>query len=142
MNGTTEINMHDVVDFAIARGWQLPKPIDPRDRLAKEFSDAARQETRYDKRTLLPYRANHAVTETRNGKQLTFWIDIDNATRPKMQKSLVQRREQMVGDAYQLTLDMDHWNDVNSAEQPIKLPMDFTFDVALRKAADGLDEAV
>lgn len=103
------------------------------DRLARDFSDAVRQEIRYDESTSLPYRANHAVTESRNGAQLTFWIDIDEAPRRTMHKSLVQRREQMVGDALQLSLDMDHWNDRNKNEEPILLPLDFEFDVQLRK---------
>jgi hypothetical protein len=64
---------------------------------------------------------------------LTFWIDIDEAPRRTMHKSLVQRREQMVGDALQLSLDMDHWNDRNKNEEPILLPLDFEFDVQLRK---------
>jgi len=84
---SAEVNMHAVVDFAVANGWPLPKPTDPRDRLAKEFSDAARQEVRYDRKTSRPYRANHAVTEMRNGKQLTLWIDIDEAPRRTMHKA-------------------------------------------------------
>jgi len=136
-----EVNMHDVVDYAVAHGWPLPKPLDPRDRLAREFSDAARQEVRYDKKTGRAYRANHAVTEMRGGTQLTFWIDIDEAPRRTMEKSLQQRREQMVGDALQLSLDMDHWNSVNPNEEPIQLPLDFEFDVQLRKLGADLDES-
>lgn len=138
---SAEVNMHAVVDFAVANGWPLPKPTDPRDRLAKEFSDAARQEVRYDRKTTRPYRANHAVTEMRNGKQLTLWIDIDEAPRRTMHKSLVQRREQMVGDAFQLSLDMDHWNSIHITEEPITLPLDFEFDVQLRKMGSDMDEA-
>ena len=40
-----------------------------------------------------------------------------------------QRREQMVGEAVQLTLDIDHWNSVNPAEMPIDMPMDFAPDI-------------
>ncbi len=138
----TEVAMHDVVDFAVTQGWPLPKPIDPRDRLAKEFSEAVRQEIRYDRKTSRPYRANHAVTEMRSGTQTTFWFDIDEAPRPKMHKSMVQRREQIVGDALQMSLDMDHWNSVNLSEEPIALPLDFEFDVQLRKMGSGdMDEA-
>ena len=50
-----------------------------------------------------------------------------------MQKCLVQRREQMVGDALQLTLDADHWNSVNPSEAPIQMPLDFGPDVEWRK---------
>ena len=94
----TEINMHDVAQFAVDQGWPLPRPIAAIDRLAKEFSQAAREETREDEKTGHPYRANHAVTTTQGSVQLTFWIDIDEAPRKPMVKSLIQRRELMVGD--------------------------------------------
>lgn len=44
-------------------------------------------------------------------------------------KSLTGRRQQMVGDAFQLALDADHWNNVHSNEEPIQIQMDFTDDV-------------
>jgi hypothetical protein len=52
-----------------------------------------------------------------------------------MFKSLQMRREQMVGDAVQLDLDAEHWNRVNPGEAPIQIALDFTLDVAWRKAA-------
>jgi hypothetical protein len=128
----TEVNMHDVAQFAAEKGWPLPRPIAALDRLAKGFSEAAREEIRHDKKTGKPYRANHAVTTGWGPKQLTLWIDIDEAPRKPMLKSLVQRREQMVGDGLQLTLDAMHWNTVNPNEEPIKLPLDLTDDVQWR----------
>lgn len=53
-----------------------------------------------------------------------------------MWKSAVNRREQMVSDVYQLTLDLDHWNGANPDQEAIVLPMDLTLDIAIRKAAD------
>lgn len=73
---------------------------------------------------------------------MTLWADIDLAPRPFAKKAFVQRREQMVGDAVQLTLDADHWNAVNPTEEPINMVMDFTDDVEWRlNAADEEDEA-
>ena len=139
--GKKEIEMSDVAAFASARGWPLPQPTSPLELLAKEFSQAAREEIRNDGKTGKAYRANHAVTvPSGNGKQLTFWIDIDEAPRKFMHKSLVQRREQMVGDGLQLTLDMDHWNRVNPKEEPIELPMDLSPDIEWRKNVSGEDE--
>jgi len=66
---------------------------------------------------------------------MTFWVDIDEAPRKHMHKSLVNRREQMVGDGLQLTLDSDHWNSINPNEEPINLPIDFTDDIEWRKNA-------
>jgi len=58
------------------------------------------------------------------------------------QKSAVTRREQMVGDGLQLTLDLMHWNAANPDEEPIELPMDLSFDIELRlNAPDEDDEA-
>jgi hypothetical protein len=66
---------------------------------------------------------------------VTLWIDIDDAPRLSMLKCAVQRREQMVGDALQLSLDLDHWNSANPDEEPIQVPLDFTDDVEWRKNA-------
>ena len=37
-------------------------------------------------------------------------------------------------DAYTLLLDVEHWNRVNPAEEPIQLPLDLTFDVYFRRS--------
>ncbi len=133
--GEREIDMHKVVRWAVLKGWPLPEPVSPLDRLAKEFARAAREEVRTDAKTGRPYRANHAYTVQQGKDQYTLWIDIDEAPRGPMLKSLVNRREQMVGDGLQLTLDADHWNDINPGEEPLIMPMDFTDDVEWRKAA-------
>ncbi|MGO3741423.1 hypothetical protein [Kerstersia sp.] len=137
--GETEVNMRKVAIFANNRGWPLPKPRDPLDLLAKEFTQAARQEVRRDPKTGKPYRANHALPTTQGGEQFTLWIDIDEATRPQMLKSLINRREQMVGDGLQLSLDADHWNSIHPEESPIQIPLDFTDDVNWRKNAPDED---
>jgi hypothetical protein len=134
--GKTEIDMKDVAKFAVANlGWKLPSPKNPLDRLAEEFSQAARAAIRYDEKTGKPYRANHAIPYTSGSVQLHLWIDIDEAERKPMLKSLILRREQMVGDGFQLTLDADHWNNIHPKEEPIQIPMDFTYDVEERKNA-------
>ena len=63
---------------------------------------------------------------------MTLWVDIDEAPRKSMLKSLVQRREQMVGDGLQLTLDAMHWNSIHHNDEPINLPLDLTDDVQWR----------
>jgi hypothetical protein len=138
ITGEKEIEMPKVVEFAVAHGWKLPQPKTPQEILAKEFSEAAREETRRDGKTGRVYRVNHAIT---GGKgQSTFWVDIDEAPRKHMHKSAVQRREQMVGDGLQLTLDLDHWNHKNPSEEPIVLPMDLTPDIEWRKNVSEEDE--
>jgi hypothetical protein len=140
VTGKIQANLHDVVKFAIGKGWPLPAPIDPLDRLAKEFSQALREEIRHDKETGRPYRANHSVTFYKGEKQTTLWGDIEEIPRRFMLKSAVMRREQMVGEGLQLTLDLDHWNRIHHDEEQIKLPMDLTDDIEWRKNAPKEDQ--
>ncbi len=133
-----EIDMHAVAQFAAQRGWPIPAPVSGLERLAKEFSQAAREETKQDSKTGRPYRVYHAYPNDAAGQGM-LWIDIDEAPRKIMVKSAVMRREQVIGDMVQLYLDLDHWNRVNTTDDPINLPTDLTQDVAERIAAsDGL----
>ncbi|WP_026608340.1 hypothetical protein [Methylocapsa acidiphila] len=138
--GKLEIDMKDVARWAAGKGWPLPVPRNPLDLLAQQFAEAAREETRRDGKTGRAYRANHSFSVTQGGQQLHLWIDIDEAERGPFLKSAVTRREQMVGDGLQLTLDIMHWNSVNADEKPIELPMDLTFDIELRLNAPEDDE--
>mgnify|MGYP000792002200 FL=1 len=54
-----------------------------------------------------------------------------------MIKSAYARREQVVGDMLQLTLDLDHWNRVNPNEEPIIIETDVTPDIEERLAFSG-----
>ena len=138
--GEREIDMHNVAKWAAGKGWPLPVPQNPLDILAKQFADAAREEIRRDEVSGRPYRANHSFVTQHGGQQLHLWIDIDEAERGPMVKSAVTRREQMVGDGLQLTLDLMHWNSVNPDKEPIELPMDLTFDIELRLNSPDEDE--
>ena len=137
--GQQSVDMHDVAQFAVDIGWPLPKPKTALERLAEQFSSAQREEMRRDTVTGRPYRANLAVTEWQGPKQFTLWTDIDEAPPHVARKAFVQRREQMVGDAVQLTFDVMHWNRVNAKEEPIDMPMDFTDDVEWRLNAPRED---
>lgn len=141
--GIREVEMSKVALYAKEKGWPMPVPADPVDLFAKQLADAAREEISHDKVTGKPYRVNHALpVYLKDGKQLHLWIDIDEAERGPMLKSLVNRREQMVGDGLMLTYDQDHWNSIHEGEEPIQLPMDLTFDIELRKnLPDDDDEA-
>ena len=138
--GATDIDIADLVEWAVTTmGWPLPVPATPKDRLTQTFKRALREEVRHDGKTGRPYRANHAVPvgESAQGT-LWRWVDIDTAPRKQVHKSLVLRREQMVDDGVQLSLDMDHWNSTHPNELPIEIVFDFEDDVEWRKAA--LDE--
>lgn len=138
--GNTEIDMHQVAAFAAERSWPIPAPISGLERLAKEFSQAAREETRQDGKTGHPYRVYLAFKPDVKGQGM-LWMDIDEAPRKVVVKSTVMRREQVIGDMVQLHLDLDHWNRVNPSEEPVVLITDVTEDVRERlAAAEGLGE--
>lgn len=119
----------------------MPIPPSDVDMLAKLFADDAQAERKVDDETGKPYRVYHAIPATSGQLNLFVYVDIDEATRNQMLKSAVNRREQMVSDGYNLTLDLDHWNRVNSDKAPISLPTDFNLDIAIRKAVeDGEDK--
>lgn len=138
--GDDTVDMHKVAKFAIKNGWKLPKPKDPLAHLAEKFADAAREETRIDETTGRPYRANLAVVNHTGPGQYTLWGDIDTAPRKFAQKAFIQRREHMVGEAVQLTLDVEHWNSVNVQEPSISMPMDLSDDVEERLSAPDIEE--
>lgn len=129
--GVSEWDMHDVAKWAARKGYRLPVPLTPLEMLAKALSKAARTETRVSEFTGQKYRVNHAFTDGTG--QMTLWVDIDQAPRKYMKKSAINRREQVVGDLVQLTLDLDHWNQKNPTEEPLEVPLDFTLDVEWRK---------
>ena len=140
--GETVVDMHRVAQAAYEQGWSLPKRPDLVDLLAKEFKRAARAEIRHDTETGELYRGYHAIPYTRENGQLTFaWIDIEEAKRSQMWKALSLRREGMVNDGLQLTLDAEHWTRVHPDEEPIQLEMDITPDIEWRRNAPKEDEA-
>lgn len=139
VTGETEIDMHKVAEFAKKMGWDMPTPPSDVDLLANLFADDAQAEKGFDGKTGKPYRRYHAIPVS-GQLHLFVYVDIDEATRNQMLKSAVNRREQMVSDGYNLTLDLEHWNRVNAEKEPIQLPMDLTLDIEIKKATPD-DEA-
>ena len=138
--GKSELDMHEVALFCFSKGWPFPVPKSPADMLAALLRDAARQVVRTDKESGRPYRGYHAVPSDSQGT--FYWIDIDDpeTTFGNMRKSMVRRREQMVDDGVQLSLDLDHWNSIRPVEEHITLPMDLELDIEWRKNAMDDDD--
>lgn len=134
--GKTELDPAEIAKFAVANGVELPEPVDPMKQLIKQISQAAREDMRVDRATGRPYRAYHSLPIQQGQETFFYWVDIDDATRPQMVRSISKRREQIVGDVVQLTFDLDHWAAANPDQEPIVLETDFGPDVAWRKAAD------
>ncbi|HYM14626.1 MAG TPA: hypothetical protein VEZ14_03640 [Dehalococcoidia bacterium] len=132
--GEMELDPEKVAPWMHSKGVPLPIPPSPMKLLEASIVQAWREEVRYDKKTRLPYRANHAVPMglTKHGKSYV-WIDIDSADRNRMFKALQKRREGIVDDAIGLELDKDHWNSVHPKDEPNALQMDFALDVEWRK---------
>lgn len=121
--------------WAVEQGLiDLPE-VDPYDVLADEMSRALREEYATDRQGRR-YRVNHAVRVSRRGVQHTMWAMLETAPREHMQQAFTQRREQVVGDLVQLATDVDVYNVRNRDAEPIQLWLDFTDDVAERRASD------
>ena len=143
ITGETELDPKKMAEFALKNGVELPQPKDPLELLAREISVAAREDLRHDEKTKRPYRAYHSLPiEHPDGQTSFVFVDIEDATRPQMHRSLTKRRDQMVGEAVLLVYDADRWNSQHPGVEPIQMPLDFGPDVDWRKATDGVDEEV
>lgn len=120
-------------EWAVAAGLlQLPQ-IDPYDALAEDMAQALRGEYATDNEGRR-YRVNHAVRVSKAGVQYTFWAAMGFAPHSHMEKAFAQRREQIVGDCFQLKTDIDVYNRMTSEAMPkIQTVLDFTEDVAERE---------
>ena len=139
--GETELDPKKMAEFAVKHGIELPKPKDPLEMLAREISVAAREELLRDERTNRPYRVYHSLPIHHADGQISFvFVNIKDATRPQMHRSLNKRREQMVGDGVHIIYDADRWNSQHPELEPIQIPMDFAPDIEWRKAADAPED--
>ena len=111
---------------------QLPE-IDPYDVLAEDMAQALRAEYGTDNEGRR-YRINHAVRVSKAGVQYTFWAEMGFAPHDHMEKAFAQRREQIVGDCFQLKTDVDVYNSLTAASMPkVQMVLDFADDVAERE---------
>lgn len=139
--GKTTWENIDVAKWAINRGVKPPKPKTEAELLAEQFSQALREEHRLDPETGLDYRANHAFKERGGDKQLTFWVQLENATHKQMSASITNRRDGVIADCTQLKKDAIVWNNKNQNEKQIDLILDFDEDVSERLASVGYVES-
>ncbi len=123
----------EVVDWALGLGrLELPR-VDPRDVLADQLSRELREEYDTDAQGRR-FRVNHAIRVMRDGVQLTIWGILGAASHGHMQRAFTQRREQVIGDLVQLQVDVEVYNERTPHEEPIQLILDFSDDVAERRA--------
>lgn len=123
------------IEWAVSSGLLELPYIDPYDVLASQMAQALREEYQTDEKGRR-YRVNHAVRVNESGVQLTFWATLGYAPHDHMEKAFAQRREQIIGDCFQLKTDVDVYNDLNQGKRPnIQLVLDFTDDIAERELA-------
>ena len=139
--GTTEIDMHAVAKWGIARGFKTPEPKTPEDILAERLSQAARADRRTDEVTGRPYRTYHSVTQHQpdGSGQYSLWYDIDNAPRQAIEVSARQRKIGIINDSVQLSFDLEHWNRINPNEEPVMADFDLNDEVEWEKHARDAD---
>lgn len=128
VGNTGPVTAREVARWAIREGLWKPQPASIERRCAEDLARAAREEYRtdiYGRR----YRARHSARIEKDGKQLSFWADIDKAPRRHMELAFSQRRRQIVGDCHQLKIDVDHYNGKNEENLPIQMVFDFTEDL-------------
>jgi len=141
VGGNGLLDPHDVALWAYQRGLHKPSLRTVVDAIASDISQLFREEYRTDKNGQR-YRAKHAVRTKTGERTQSLWADMDdvNAPREHFVKSFSQRRQQIVGDCFQLKTDVDVYNSKSVLQPPIQVPLDFTLDVEelqlpLRKAA-------
>lgn len=128
--GLSLVDPHEVAEWAFRNGLHKPNVRTIIDAIAADIAQVFREEYRTDKHGQR-YRAMHAVREARGNKTMSLWADIDDdrAPRDHFVRSFSQRRQQIVGDCFQLKTDVDVYNGKNKDQPPVQVPLDFTYDV-------------
>jgi hypothetical protein len=124
------VDPHEVAEWAYRNGCHKPNVKTVIDSIASDISQVFREEYRTDP-IGRRYRAKHAATQKVGNKTLSLWGDIDdpNAPHDHFVRSFAQRRQQIVGDCFQLKTDVDVYNDQRQPREPIQIVLDFSLDV-------------
>ena len=146
--GSADIDLPSFADYLIRNGVRPPTTPTERELMAKAAKRALKQDIRRDEVTGRPYHGWQAVPQGKDARtgQLSFtYIDADEAPREPMKKALLLKVSMMIDDGVQVTFDAEHWNRVNSKEDPIVVDelLDLRDQVQWRVAArddDGIDD--
>jgi hypothetical protein len=96
---------------------------------AQDFAEALREHFEEDP-SGRRVRMNHAARVNQKGKLVTLWGDMRKAAHSFIETAFRQRRNQIIGDCYQLKQDVDSYNEFYNKGVAIQLPLDFGPDVA------------
>lgn len=124
----TAATKEEIAKWAIrTRRWE-PHPDTLVKQCAEELARAMREQYITDPQGRR-VRAKHAAAIEEDGKQKTLWTDMRFDQRDLMERSFRNRRQQIVGDCYQLKKDVDSFNDNYNKGERIPLLLDFMPDV-------------
>ncbi len=138
--GPMPADLRVVGAWAISKGLWAPRPVDIQSRFASDMAEALSEEYRTDKAGRR-YRSKIAVRMTKDGVQGSLWGDLDTSPHKHVEKNVAQRRRQIVGECFQLQVDVDHYNASHKKEEQLSLILDMSEDVKEMKVAAGIDEA-
>ena len=138
---TGTIDPHEIAAWAYREGLMKPNPKTIVDVIAADIAQVFREEYRVDKYGRR-YRAMHAAKQKVGNKQISLWADMDDKNVPPEHfiRSFGQRRQQIVGDCFQLKTDVVVYNEKNINREQIPLILDFTEDVAELQLAYEMPE--
>jgi hypothetical protein len=126
--GETDVDLHDIAEWAIKTERYVPPRYDPVKQLRREMQRASRQEYIEDDNGR-PVRRRHCYKIKRGEVQLTLWSKIEEITRKNMRLSARGRRGGILADCIQLTLDLEYYNDNFNPGEPIQPSFNFEPDL-------------
>ena len=124
------VDPHSVAEWAYRNGLHRPSVRTVVDAIAADISQYFREEYRTNEDGQR-YRAKHAVRVKKGDRTMSLWADMDDDKAPRAHfvRSFGQRRQQIVGDCFQLKTDVDVYNSKNQDQERIQMPLNFTLDV-------------
>jgi len=118
----------DIATWAIReRLWEFTES-NAIKKCAEDLSKAMREDYETDSKGRR-VRQKHPVKKQVDGKQQTFWDDINTAPHEHMELAFQQRRRSIVADCMHLKTDVDSYNDQPRTSSQIEIVFDFTFDM-------------
>ena len=127
-----------IAEWAINKNIWRPQSGTLVQEASDEFTDAMRNEYITDPQGRR-IRVKHAARVRREGKQVTLWGDW-NSEPLFMAISFAQRRRLIVGEAYQLKIDVDSYNQNANTGRQIAMSFDFESDIAEKEAIRVMEQ--
>jgi hypothetical protein len=127
------IDPSDVANWAYNTGKWNPVPIDPRQTLRRQLSQALRQQYYVDPQGR-EVRENHHIVIGDRDHRSDLWINHRTAKPEQMHLSLQQRRGGILADCKQHKTDADSYNDNNTYGATLPL-FDYNFNPDLEEAS-------